>query len=95
MATITTAELAALLDTTPRTTRKFLRADARAAGQGDTLPGKGSRYAIEKKSVQGLKSRYAKWAAAEAEARAARAQKAADDAQAVADDSTDEVELDD
>lgn len=84
MATITTAELAAELGTTPRTTRKFLRADFRGRGQGDSLPGKGSRYAIEKREVAALKKRYTKWAAAEAQARAERAAKAAEEAKATA-----------
>jgi len=87
MSTITTAELAAEIGTTPRTLRKFLRADARAADKADTLPGKGSRYAIERKAVKGLTTRYAKWAAAEAQAKAERAAKAAQDAaEAVATD---------
>lgn len=80
MSTISTAELATELDTTPRTLRKFLRADARAAGKGDTLPGKGSRYAIDRKSVRGLSKRFTAWQAAEAVARAERAAKAAQDA---------------
>lgn len=96
MATLTTAELAAEFETTPRTLRKFLRADARAAEKGDTLPGKGARYAIERKAVKGLRTRFIKWQAAEAEARAARAQEAAsraaqavNEAPEVDDDSTD------
>lgn len=80
MSTITTAELATELDTTPRTLRKFLRSDARSQGKGDTLPGKGSRYAIERKAVKGLASRFSKWQAAEAAAKAERAAKAAQDA---------------
>lgn len=59
MATITATELAAELGTTPREVRKFLRADAKA-NEG-TTPGKGSRYAIEKKSVAGLRKRFAAW----------------------------------
>ena len=70
MATITTTELATELDTTPRTLRKFLRADAKA--QGNATPGKGSRYAIERKAVKGLQSRFAKWTAAQVEAKAMR-----------------------
>lgn len=87
MAQFTTAEVAEKFATTPRTLRKFLRADARAADKGDTLPGKGARYAIEGKDLAGLKKRFGVWQAAEAEARAARAQKAAQDAaEAVAED---------
>ena len=83
-ATLTTAQLAEEIGTTPKTLRKFLRADARAADKGDTLPGKGARYAIERKAVKGLKSRFTKWQAAEAAARAERATKAAADAEALA-----------
>lgn len=86
--TLTTAQLAEKLGTTPKTLRKFLRADARANNQGDSLPGKGSRYAIEAKAVKGLGSRFTKWQAAEAAARADRAAKAATEAQATADADT-------
>ena len=64
MATLTTTEIAAELDTTPRTLRKFLRADAKA--QGNDTPGKGSRYAIEKKAMRSLKTRFNAWQAAQA-----------------------------
>lgn len=57
MATISTADLAAALETTPRTLRKFLRSDA----SGIDSVGKGSRYAIEKREVRSLKGRFAKW----------------------------------
>lgn len=87
--TLTTAQLADEIGTTPKTLRKFLRADARSHDAGDTLPGKGSRYAIDRKAVKGLKTRYAKWDAAEKAARAARAQLAADAAQVEADDAPD------
>jgi predicted transcriptional regulator len=80
MAQFTTAEVAEKFGTTPKTLRKFLRADARANEAGDTLPGKGSRYAIDGKALKGLQGRFTKWQAAEAEARAARAAKAAEDA---------------
>jgi predicted transcriptional regulator len=59
MATITATELATELNTTGREVRKFLRADAKA--QGNDTPGKGSRYAIEKKSIASLKKRFAAW----------------------------------
>ena len=96
MAQFTTAEVAEKFGTTPRTLRKFLRADARANGNADALPGKGSRYALEGKALQPMKKRFNAWQAAEAEARAARAQKAAEDAKATADaEVDDEVELDD
>lgn len=54
MATMTTADLATALDTTPRTLRKFLRDDAKGVG-------KGSRYAIEKREVRSLAKRFAAW----------------------------------
>lgn len=96
--TLTTTELAEVIGTSPKTLRKFLRSDARDAGQGDSLPGKGARYAIPASKVKGLKSRYAKWAAAEAAARAERATKAAAEAEAQVeqgDEDEVEVELDD
>lgn len=85
MATITTAEFALEIEATPKTARKFLRADYRE--RGIETPGKGSRWAIERRELKGLKTRYAKWAAAEAEARARRAQEAADAARDAVDDS--------
>lgn len=75
--TLTTQELADEIGTTPRTLRKFLRADARNRDAADTLPGKGARYAIERKAVQGLKKRFGAWQVAEAQAKAERAAKAA------------------
>lgn len=80
MAQFTTAEVAEKFETTPRTLRKFLRADARANDRADSLPGKGSRYMIEGKDLASMRKRFKTWTAAEAEARAARAQKAAEDA---------------
>lgn len=65
-----TTEFAAELGTTPRNARKFLRSDARA--KGDTIPGKGSRWTIEKKNLAGLKKRFAAWTKAQDEARAKR-----------------------
>lgn len=85
MAQFTTAQVAEKFETTPRTLRKFLRADARANDAGDTLPGKGSRYALEGSQLKGMKSRFTKWQAAEAEARAERAAKAAAEANAEVD----------
>jgi hypothetical protein len=81
MATIlSTADLAAALDTTPRTLRKFLRSDA----SGIDGVGKGSRYSIEAKQVRSLRSRFAKWAA-EVEAKRNEREATAD----AADDATD------
>lgn len=82
----TTSEVAEKFGTTPRTLRKFLRSDARAAGQGDTLPGKGSRYAIEGKALAPLKKRFGAWQVAQAEAKAERAAQALADAQVEGDD---------
>lgn len=72
MAAMTTTELAAELDTTPRTLRKFLRSDA----SGIEGVGKGSRYSIEKKSLRGLTKRFNDWQAAN------EAKKAADEVDA-------------
>lgn len=72
MAQFTTTEVAEKFGTTPRTLRKFLRADARANDAADALPGKGSRYAIEGKDLTKMKSRFKKWHDAEAKARAER-----------------------
>lgn len=87
MAQFTTAEVAEKFETTPRTLRKFLRADAKAAEATDSLPGKGSRYAIEGKALAGMKKRFATWQAAEVKARAERA------AEKAAEVETDEVEV--
>jgi predicted transcriptional regulator len=73
MATITASELAAELGTTPREVRKFLRSDAKA--NDVPTPGKGSRYAIERKSVRSLAKRFAAWD----EARKADAEDNSDD----------------
>lgn len=90
MAQFTTAQVAEKFETTPRTLRKFLRADARANDNADSLPGKGSRYAIEGKQLAPMKKRFNAWKVAEAEARAARAEKAAADAKVEAETATDE-----
>ena len=74
MAQHTTAEVAEKFGTTPRTLRKFLRADARGRNAADSLPGKGSRYAIEGKDLAGLKKRFGAWQVAQAEAAKARAE---------------------
>lgn len=64
MATITAAELAIELNTTAREVRKFLRADA--ADREANTPGKGSRYAIEKRDIASLRKRFIKWTEAKA-----------------------------
>jgi hypothetical protein len=90
--TLTTAELAEEFNTTPRTLRKFLRADARGRNAADSLPGKGGRYTIERRAVKGLKGRFAKWQADEAARRAEIAQKVADDAKARIEDEAPETD---
>lgn len=67
---ITTADAAEALDTTPRTLRKFLRADAKA--RGTETPGKGSRYSLkgDAKSLAAMKKRFIAWSEAEAAKRA-------------------------
>lgn len=84
MATMTTADIATELNTTPRTLRKFLRADAKA--KGATTPGKGARYAIEKRELRSLRTRFAAWEAARDAERAAKANEAPDAPDAAADD---------
>ena len=71
---MTTAEVAEALSTTPRELRKFLRADARANGKGDTLPGKGARYALpgDKRSLTAMAKKFTAWSAVQDEARKAR-----------------------
>lgn len=81
---LTTADIAAELNCTPKHLRKFLRADARATDKTDTLPGKGGRYSFEKKDLRSLKSRYIKWNAEEARKRAEMAANRAKDAETAA-----------
>lgn len=56
---INTTDLAAELGTTPRTLRKFLRAEGKGVG-------KGSRYALpsNKRDIASLGKRFAEWDAA-------------------------------
>ncbi|MCA1806256.1 MAG: hypothetical protein LC687_00025 [Actinobacteria bacterium] len=82
---LNTAQVAEKLATTPRTLRKFLRSPEGL----DSKVGKGHRWSIEAKQVQSLKSRFAKWEAAQAAAREAR------EAAAEAEAETDEVETTD
>lgn len=59
MATLTAKELATELNTDPRTVRKFLRSLSK---ENETAtPGKGSRWAIEKKEVRSLRTKFNKW----------------------------------
>lgn len=89
---ITPADLAEEIGTTAKICRKFLRDNARENGM--EIPGKGSRWAIEKKSVRSLKAKFAKWNAAQESARAERAAKRAENAQESAAAVSDEI-LDD
>jgi hypothetical protein len=57
MATITATALAEELNTTGREVRKFLRSITPKEDQ----PGKGSTWAIEKKDIRSLRSKYTKW----------------------------------
>jgi len=68
--TLTTAQLAEKFQTSPRELRKFLRADARANGKANTLPGKGSRYALpgDAKTINAMRKRFDAWTVAQAEA---------------------------
>lgn len=68
MATITAAEFATELGTDSKTARRFLR----TAFERDAQPGKGRQWAIEKRDLRSLKSKFNKWAAAEAEKKATR-----------------------
>lgn len=68
MATITVQDLATELNTDPRTARKFLRSVTPA----DSQPGKGSRWAIEKRDIRSLRSKFTKWVDAAQEARLAK-----------------------
>jgi hypothetical protein len=57
--TIDIATLATTLDTDARTARKFMRSITPA----DAQPGKGSRWAIEKREVAGLRKKFATYLA--------------------------------
>lgn len=61
--TITTADLATQFETTPRTLRKFLRAQ-------DAGVGKGQRYSLPagKREVTALQRKFEAWTAAQAKA---------------------------
>lgn len=68
MATIDIATLATELNTDARTTRKFLRTITPA----DAQPGKGSRWAIEKREVRSLRAKFAKFSTELADAKLAK-----------------------
>lgn len=60
---LTTTDIAAEFNCTTRELRKFLRADARE--RNTETPGKGSRYSIPRKELRSLRTRFAKWNAAQ------------------------------
>jgi hypothetical protein len=72
MTTMTTAEVAADLQTTPRALRKFLRSDSCTI----EAVGKGSRYAITKGQIRSLRSQYAKFLTAQEALKAEKADNA-------------------
>lgn len=83
MATINIAEFATIIEATPRDARKFLR----EVTPSDEQPGKGGRWAVEKRDIRSLRSKFSKWD----EARKAPAE-AADDAVEVDPEMTDDEE---
>ena len=64
MAKMTTTEIAEEFGTTTRNLRKFLRSDF--AEKGNATPGKGSRYAIDRRQLKGLQTRFNNWESARA-----------------------------
>jgi hypothetical protein len=82
MATINVQELATELNTDGRTARKFLR----SITPKDAQPGKGSRWAIEKKDLRSMKSQFTKFTAAQQEAKLARELKRDEEAIAINDE---------
>lgn len=75
MTTHTTATLAATLDTTPRTLRKFLRSQSQGVG-------KGARYSLDlnARSIAAMRKEFDAWQAARAEKIIADAPAEGDDA---------------
>ena len=67
MTAFTTATLATELDTTPRTLRRFLRAESQGVG-------KGSRYSLElnKRDITTMTKKFRSWAEADEAAKAAK-----------------------
>jgi len=57
MATINVSESATIIEATPRDARKFLR----EVTPDEEQPGKGGRWAIEKRDIRSLRSKFAKW----------------------------------
>lgn len=95
--TLTVKDVAADFGTDPRTLRKFLRSQAKAAGGtiGVDTPGKGGRYSFEPKEVRAMKKAFATFKAAEAEARAERAAAKAAAAEMEAEEILEDEDLDD
>lgn len=63
MTTLTTAQAAEKLETTPRELRKFLR----SITEKDAQPGKGSRWSLEARDVTKMRKQFTEWQAARAE----------------------------
>lgn len=59
--TLTPKEIALEWDISPKTLRKFLRADVRSKGEEN--PGKGKRWEIPATQVKSLKRRFDAWVA--------------------------------
>lgn len=59
---MTPKEIAADFETDARTLRKFLRSQAKA--NGTETPGKGSRWAIEARTMRSLRKQFDAWVAA-------------------------------
>lgn len=57
MATINISEFATIIEATPRDARKFLR----EVTPDDAQPGKGGRWAIEKRDVRSLTKKFTAW----------------------------------
>ena len=74
MATLTVKETAIEIGTDARTLRKFLRSDASPIAP----VGKGARYAIERKALRSVKTKFAAWDAARTPATDEPADDAAD-----------------
>ena len=72
---VATMQRAIELTTDARTARKFLRSVTPA----DEQPGKGSRWAIEKRDIRSLKSKFAKFVAAETERKVKATEPATDE----------------
>jgi hypothetical protein len=70
--TMTTAQAAEKLETTPRTLRKFLR----SITPKDAQPGKGSRWTLEAREVTKMRKQFNDWKAAQEAARAEAAEAA-------------------